>query len=195
MLIQNFQNCSNHFPKHKPVPIQTLHHFSVLWHITLLYVFCSDVIYFWQKYHVKVHIFKLFSARIKNHQIPHIIFGASSQFFLKLCITLQCHETKLLCTFSSKTLYASDKRSPFCCCFYIYCCCFHKNGFFIFLHWRAAGSLTISLCNILIAITIVTWLCYEKCQITINFTWKCKKCNTQIKCSLKNSQSTMLQIP
>ena len=29
----------------------------------------------------------------KVHPIPHVIFGSKSQFFFKLCITLQCHET------------------------------------------------------------------------------------------------------
>ena len=38
-------------------------------------------------------------------------FGTKSQFFFKLCITLQCHETQLFCTFSSKTVYDLDKRS------------------------------------------------------------------------------------
>ena len=38
-------------------------------------------------------IFRLVTAFIKIHQIPHIIFGTNSQFFFKLCITLQCHET------------------------------------------------------------------------------------------------------
>ena len=38
-------------------------------------------------------------------------FGTKSQFFFKLCITLQCHETQLFCTFSSKTVYDVDKRS------------------------------------------------------------------------------------
>ena len=33
------------------------------------------------------------TAHIKIHQIPHIVFGIKSQFFFKLCITLQCHET------------------------------------------------------------------------------------------------------
>ena len=43
--------------------------------------------------------------RIKIHQIPHVMFGTKSQFFFKLCITLQCH----VMYFSSKYLYALDK--------------------------------------------------------------------------------------
>ena len=41
----------------------------------------------------KVHISNFATARIKIHQIPQVIFGTKSQFFFKLCITLQCHET------------------------------------------------------------------------------------------------------
>ena len=45
------------------------------------------------------------------------ISGTKSQFLFKLCITLHCHETYILCTFSSKTLYALDKRSASKCKF------------------------------------------------------------------------------
>ena len=46
--------------------------------------------------------FRFANARIKIHQILHVIFGTKSQFFFKLHITLQCHEIKLFCAFSSK---------------------------------------------------------------------------------------------
>ena len=53
-------------------------------------------LYYWPKYHIKVQIFRLATIRIKIRQIPHVIFGTNSQFFFKLCITLQCLETTLL---------------------------------------------------------------------------------------------------
>ena len=65
----------------------------------------------------KFKIFILAKAHIKIHQIPHVIFGTKSQFFLKLCITLQCHEAQLFRTFSSKPLYALDKKSSSKCKF------------------------------------------------------------------------------
>ena len=43
--------------------------------------------------YIKVKIFRLATAPIKIHKIPHVIFGTKGQFFFKLCITLQCHET------------------------------------------------------------------------------------------------------
>ena len=48
---------------------------------------------FGQKQPIKVQIFRLSSARVRIHQIPHFIFEATSQFFFKFCITLQCHDT------------------------------------------------------------------------------------------------------
>ena len=48
---------------------------------------------------------------MKIRRIPHVIFGTKNHLFFKLCITLQCHATQLFCTFSSKTLYALNKRS------------------------------------------------------------------------------------
>ena len=62
-------------------------------------------------------MFRLSTARVKNRQIPHVIFGTKSQFFFKLCITLQWHETSLFCTFSSKSLCALDKWRPVKCKF------------------------------------------------------------------------------
>ena len=66
-----------------------------------------------------MQISRLATAHIKIHQIPHVIFGTKSQFFFKLCITLQFHKTQLFCTFSSKTLYTLDKRSPSKCIFWL----------------------------------------------------------------------------
>ena len=60
--------------------------------ITPLYFLGSNILYFRQKQHIKVQIFRLATARIKIHQIPYIIFGTQSTFFFKLCITLHCHE-------------------------------------------------------------------------------------------------------
>ena len=47
----------------------------------------------------------------KIHQILHVIFETTSQFFFKLSITLQCHERWLFCTFLAETLYDFYKRS------------------------------------------------------------------------------------
>ena len=49
--------------------------FSVSWKIILLYFFSWNVICFWQKQQVNVQIFRLATAPIKTHRIPHVIFG------------------------------------------------------------------------------------------------------------------------
>ena len=61
----------------------------------LLCIFLAQTlhIYFLQKQPIKVQVFGLSTARVKVHQIPHVIFRTKSQFFFKLCITLQCHKT------------------------------------------------------------------------------------------------------
>ena len=46
----------------------------------------------WTKIAHRSEIFGLLSGWVKIHQIPHVIFETTSQFFFKLCITLQCHE-------------------------------------------------------------------------------------------------------
>ena len=69
---------------------ETISHFSR--HSPSIF-FSSNITYFLAKQPIKVKIFRLATARIKTDQVPHVIFGTESQFFFKLCITLQCHET------------------------------------------------------------------------------------------------------
>ena len=77
--------------------LQTLHHSSVSWNITLLYFLIKIFICFGQKDPIKVQIsFRLSTARMKKNQIPYVIFQAICQFFFKFCITFQCHDTQFL---------------------------------------------------------------------------------------------------
>ena len=48
---------------------------------------------FGQAHPIKVPIFRLSSARKKINQIAYVIFQPTSQFSLKLCNALQCHDT------------------------------------------------------------------------------------------------------
>ena len=66
---------------------------------------------------MKVPILRISCALMKICQIPHLIFQITSQFSYKLCITFQCHEIQLLCTFSAQTLYTLIKSSPLKCKF------------------------------------------------------------------------------
>ena len=62
-------------------------------------------------------IFRLFTARVKIQQVPQAIFQTKSLFFFKVCVTLQCHERQLFCTFLAEYLYAIDKSSTCKCKF------------------------------------------------------------------------------
>ena len=42
------------------------------------------------------------TALMKMNQILYVIFQTTSQFFFKYCITVQCHDAKLLCSFSAQ---------------------------------------------------------------------------------------------
>ena len=66
--------------KQKVSFFQSLDHSSVSWEKTLMYFFSWNFICYWQKQHIKVHIFRLAIIRIKIHQIPHVIFGTNHFF-------------------------------------------------------------------------------------------------------------------
>ena len=83
VLGQNSPNSLCQFSKHKAVSLQILPHLPVLWHITLLYFFGSNIIYFRQKLHIKVQIFRLATTHIKMHKIPNVIFWNQESVFLQ----------------------------------------------------------------------------------------------------------------
>ena len=73
--------------------IQNLRHCSVSWKITPLYFFSSNLIHFgWTKRPHQKEMSTLLSGWVQIHQIFHVMFETTSQFFFKICITLQCHE-------------------------------------------------------------------------------------------------------
>ena len=47
---------------------------------------------------------------MKVHPISHVIFESTSQFFFKLCITLQCHWRSVFCTFLAETIWFLQKE-------------------------------------------------------------------------------------
>ena len=63
---ENLPNSSCHFPNHKSVFLQILHHSSVSWKITPLYFFRSNVIYFARKGPIKVQILETFECSDQN---------------------------------------------------------------------------------------------------------------------------------
>ena len=72
----------------------------------------NSSVFFWLKSHIlwtkiahQNEISGLLIGWLKIHEILHVIFETRSQFFFKLCITLQCHERCLFCTFLAGALY------------------------------------------------------------------------------------------
>ena len=56
-------------------------------------------------------IFRLLSALMKVHPIPHAILKPQIQGLFQFCINVQCHERLLLCIYVAQTLYTLDKKS------------------------------------------------------------------------------------
>ena len=88
---QNSSNSSCQFWYDKSIPLQILHHFSLLWHVTPLWILSSYFFYFGLKDSIKIPILRLSSALVKVCQIRHVIFQTTSQFFFIFFITLQCN--------------------------------------------------------------------------------------------------------
>ena len=93
---ENFPIFSCHFLNYKSVFLQILHHSTVSWKITPLYIFSSNI-YFGHKEPIKTQFFRLLSARVKICQIPHVNFTTTSQFLFNFCIILHYRDTQLLC--------------------------------------------------------------------------------------------------
>ena len=89
---ENSSNSSCQFWNDRSIPLQILHHSSLLWHITSLWILSSHFSYFRLKDRIIIPILRLSIALVKICHIPHVIFQTTSQFFFKFCITLQCHE-------------------------------------------------------------------------------------------------------
>ena len=87
---ENLPNSLCHFPNHKSVFLQILHHSSLPWNISPLHFFSSNIMYSDQK--EPIQFLRLLSARVKICQIPHINFETTSQFLFKFCIILHCHD-------------------------------------------------------------------------------------------------------
>ena len=84
---ENLLNSSCHFPNHKSVFLQILHDSSVSWNI-LLCTFLGQTLYTLHKRdQSKCKFFRLFSARIKIHQIL-VIFETKNKFLFKFCTSL-----------------------------------------------------------------------------------------------------------
>ena len=111
-----------HFWNQESVFPQTLHRCSLSWNITLLYFF---ILYALDKSigsKCKYSDFRLLTWKLTK--IFYVIFQGTSQFFLKFCIILQCHDTKFLWNFLTETLQYMlwTKRAHQCTMFQTFEC-------------------------------------------------------------------------
>ena len=89
---QNWSNSLCQFWNDKSITLQILHHSSLPWYITPLWILSSYFSYFGLKDPINIPILRLSITLVKICHIPHVIFQTTSKFFFKFCITLQCHE-------------------------------------------------------------------------------------------------------
>ena len=89
---ESSHNSSWHFWNKRSGFIQNLHHCLGSWKITPLYFFKLGRHILWTEIAHRSEIFGLLCDWVKIHQIRLAIFETTSQFFIKLCIILQCHE-------------------------------------------------------------------------------------------------------
>ena len=89
---ESFPNSSYHFCKQKVRVYSNLSSlFSVMkGNSSVVFQFKLHIL--WTEKDHRSEIFRLLSGWVKIHQIFHVIFKTTGQFFLKLCITLKCHE-------------------------------------------------------------------------------------------------------
>ena len=107
---ENFPNSSCHFPNHKSVFLQTLHHSSVSWKTVLLYFFRSNVIYFAQKEQIKVQIFETFKCSSQNSTNSCHFWNSKSVFLQILHHSSVSWDVFALCLFSWNLIYFQQKE-------------------------------------------------------------------------------------
>ena len=106
---RNLLYSSCHFPNHKSIFLQILHHSSVSWKVTPLYFFSSKFIYFAQKEHIRVKLLRLLSTRANIHQ-NFIIFETTNQFSLNFALLFNVMKHKSF-IFLAEILYIPNKKS------------------------------------------------------------------------------------
>ena len=87
---KSWPNSSSHFPNHKLVFLQSLHHSSVSWNITPLDFLANILHTLVRRSALKCKILRLLSDRVKFCQIPHVKF--KTLFLFKFCIILHRHD-------------------------------------------------------------------------------------------------------
>ena len=78
--------------KNPQIPLEILHHSSLSWHMSPQWILSSYLFHFGLKDSIKIPILRLSNPLVKICHIPDLIFQATSQFFFKFCINLECYQ-------------------------------------------------------------------------------------------------------
>ena len=109
---ESLPNSSCHFWNHK---IRVYSNFASLFSgmkdNSCAFFFSAQTLHTLDKIAHWSEMFELLSGWVKIHHILHVIFETTSQFFFKLCITLQCHGRKVFCTFLAETLFEKESTT------------------------------------------------------------------------------------
>ena len=114
---ENLSNFPCHFWKHNSVFLQVLYQCSLSSNIDSMNFLSSNITHFAQKQPVKVKIFQIFECSGQDLLNSSRQFGLTSQFFLKYCIIVHCHDVQLLVNFKLIDLLLLMKgshQSPNC---------------------------------------------------------------------------------
>ena len=87
---QNSSNSSCQFWNDKSIPLQILHHSSLSWQITPLWILSSYFFNFGLKDSIEIPILRLSSALVKICHICHVIFQTTSQLKVMLKCWKEC---------------------------------------------------------------------------------------------------------
>ena len=79
------------------------HNSSILFFAQTLYTLVKSSL-------LKCKFLRFSIAWVKTRQIPHVNFELTSQFLIKFCIILHCHDTKPSCKFKAHTFSTLDER-------------------------------------------------------------------------------------
>ena len=91
--------------------IQILHHCSVLWKITPL-SFCGDILWTKKAHRKDLKFLDLVGGWWKFNKFVMSYLKNMSQFLVKLCITLQCYQKWLFCSYFSLNFIWFGQKEP-----------------------------------------------------------------------------------
>ena len=192
---QNLQNSSCHFPNHKSVFFQILHHTSMSWKITLMYLFSSNNIYFPQEEPIKMKSLETFECPDQN------LSNSLCQFWNDNLIPLQIwYPSPLswkitpLYIFSSNNIYFAQKEHVKMKIFQTFKCS-GQNSSMSILKWQVNNSSS-NFASFFIVMTHNSSLSLKLILFLLWTKWSHKSPKFEtFKCSVENLPDSLYHFP